>query len=363
MNSIEYFEIFLDNNHNVFMTGDLVKGNLVVKLNDKLKVSSLKTVLKGEGKVHWTDMRSSKNLNGKSVAQIDVFSAEEEYLNTNVMHIPQHAEDDCILMAGHYSFPFELQLPQHIPTSFEYIYGQIRYTISGNLTTDTPTINKIVKLSISVIRIVDLNLNLALRQPSNAKNIQAFNYCCFKKEPIEAKLLLFKGAFVPGENLMFNAIITNKSSINITNVIFRLIQTIVLRAKDKTNTFKRVVIETAYPKKIPKQSNEEWKNVLLLIPSICPTSSSQKEIINISYYVSLELSPEKIHKRFNVTLPVTIGTIPFKDVTKNTLTFEASALQATSNDGLNDKGEEGVKVMNKNFIPFYLNYKDYSNLS
>ena len=259
MNSIEYFEIFLDNNHNVFMTGDLVKGNLVVKLNDKLKVSSLKTVLKGEGKVHWTDMRSSKNLNGKSVAQIDVFSAEEEYLNTNVMHIPQHAEDDCILMAGHYSFPFELQLPQHIPTSFEYIYGQIRYTISGNLTTDTPTINKIVKLSISVIRIVDLNLNLALRQPSNAKNIQAFNYCCFKKEPIEAKLLLFKGAFVPGENLMFNAIITNKSSINITNVIFRLIQTIVLRAKDKTNTFKRVVIETAYPKKIPKQSNEELK--------------------------------------------------------------------------------------------------------
>lgn len=49
----------------------------------------------------------------------------------------------------------------------------------------------------------------------------------------------------------------------------------------------------------------------LCIPAIAPTSLNSCNIIEVSYYVEIQLKTRGLHSNMTVKLPVTIGTIPY----------------------------------------------------
>lgn len=98
---------------------------------------------------------------------------------------------ELFLEQGEKSLPFELVLPDNLPTSFEHEYGRIRYTL--NATIDIPWgIDKHVTKTFSVINHLDLNNFPTLNQAFEIKDSKTV--CCgpWKSQPINAEFSVKK---------------------------------------------------------------------------------------------------------------------------------------------------------------------------
>ena len=104
--------------------------------------------------------------------------------------------NDLYIEVGEYSYPFQLELPSDLPTSFEHEYGQIHYSI--NATIDIPcAFDKHSVKSFSVINVSDLNLlGSQIAQPSGLSSSRVFCCWCCVSEPVsanfESNFFLFK---------------------------------------------------------------------------------------------------------------------------------------------------------------------------
>ena len=111
------------------------------------------------------------------------------------MTIPFLVKDsrsDLHVEVGSYCYPFEIQLPSNLPTSFEHEHGQICYSI--NATISIPwSCDYNVKKSFTVISFSDLNLlGPELRQPYGVTdNILTGCWLC-RTEPIWLKFNITK---------------------------------------------------------------------------------------------------------------------------------------------------------------------------
>ncbi len=224
---------------------------------------------------------------------------------------------DLFLEAGPCTFPFSIILPPNLPTSFEHMYGIIRYSIKGNI--DIPwALDKHTERSFTVISHYDLNANPALRQPYGASETKIL--CCgpCKSDPIIATFQVMKQGFVPGETLVFSATIDNKSNKEIKELKVTLRQNIRFHATSKTKSTYRDVSVLRYPNKISQRSIEHWNNVTVQIPPIVSSSNGTCRIINVSYSIILNFDASGVAISKDVPIPITIGTIPLYDSNPNT---------------------------------------------
>ncbi len=64
--------------------------------------------------------------------------------------------DNHVLPAGYYQYPFQFQLAQGLPSSFEGVHGHVRYYLRSNI--DKPwKFDHVTKKPFTVISYVDLN--------------------------------------------------------------------------------------------------------------------------------------------------------------------------------------------------------------
>ena len=124
--------------------------------------------------------------------------------------------------------------------------------------------------------------------------------------------------FLSGQDFKFNATIDNKSTYVMNKVIFSIEQKIFCVANNgKKNSIERVVNEITFPKKVEKRICEEWSNVTVTIPPICPSSNNKSKIANISYLAKLVVVPNGAYSSFGVEIPIVIGTVPFAEDNQN----------------------------------------------
>ena len=355
MGKVDSFQIILEKPSGIFISGELVRGNLVVRIRERLKINNLRLILKGNGRVHWTESHGS----GKTRRTVS-YIAEEEYAHSNLIFLAKQANNDCYLEVGEQSYQFQFQLPLNLPTSFEYIHARVRYFLRGDI--DIPwAFDKTVYLTITVINHFDLNINPIFRQPIMSEEIKTLCCLCCKSDPIIVKLSISKTGFVSGEMLSFKAILNNQSSTSMKYVSFKIIQYILCITRRKSRTFSRLVIELACPKKINERMSEEW-NDSVIIPPICPSSNGTSNIMRISYSAVLHVNPSSLNKSVNVAIPIVIGTVPIIHNNQNyeQFSFETSNFEAVKNDQLDEKQSGEVTNMNSNFLPSYPIYKDFS---
>ena len=127
MGKVDLFQIVLEKPNGIYIAGELICGNLIMKITERLKINNLRLLMKGYGRVHWTERRSS----GKSSHTVS-YTAEEEYIHYNMIILAKQGNNDCYIEVGQQSFPFQIQLPQILPTSFEHANARVRYTLKGN---------------------------------------------------------------------------------------------------------------------------------------------------------------------------------------------------------------------------------------
>ena len=88
-----------------------------------------------------------------------------------------------------------------------------------------------------------------------------------------------------------------------------LVQKIKLRANFKSKTSYKTMENFRFPSKVYEKSIVNWKNSVLIIPPICPTSNGNSKIIDISYLVLLDFYVSGPHLVKEIAIPVTIGSI------------------------------------------------------
>ena len=128
MGKVDLFQILLEKPYGIYIAGEVIRGNIMIKITERLKINNLKLLLKGNGRVHWTERRGS----GKSSHTVS-YTAEEEYIHYNMVILAKQGNNGCYLEVGQQSFPFQIQLPQVLPTSFEHVHARVRYTIKSFL--------------------------------------------------------------------------------------------------------------------------------------------------------------------------------------------------------------------------------------
>lgn len=343
-----------------------MSGCVNIRVAERLKCNSISMLLNGRSRVHWSETRGT----GKQRSTRH-YSAEEQYLNANIIFLSKQPNSDLYLEPGDYSYPFQIVLPPNLPTSFEHTYGQVRYSINGTI--DIPwAFDKHTTRSFSVINNVDLNLcSPALRQPYGVSGSKVFCCWCCASEPVTAKFNILKSGFVPGESILFNAEIDNRSNRELDSIKVKLVQDLKFHATTKSRTSQRNVAEVVYSNVIRPCSIESWNKGTLVIPPVCPSSNGACKIIEISYSVVFVFGASNSIDS-NLAIPIYIGTIPLRQL-ENTSNNTSSAYPsapsyqecmfgANPNQEFDSGFQKGELIESdlSTFKPFYPYYKDYS---
>ena len=147
----------------------------------------------------------------------------------------------------------------------------------------------------------------------------------------------------------------------------RLVQTIEFIATRKSKFDGRVIAHIMFPDIVKERSFQDWNNIILPIPAICSTSNEESNIIKINYFVVFNFDTSGIAVSKDLLIPITIGTIPFKD----NLNSGSSALTQNSFEGCmfgpntdftNEDENKGEYYGNDSntYMPLYPVYHDFS---
>ncbi|XP_060557997.1 arrestin domain-containing protein 3-like [Ruditapes philippinarum] len=304
----EVFQIILDNQSGVFYPGQPVTGRVDLELFDSLKVRAINLHFRGYANVHWTERSGGKNKRTRH------YSSNESYMNNKVCLFgkEQHGEDSVKLEPGKYSYPFNFQLPQGIPSSYEATIGRVRYFIQSEI--DIPwAFDKQTKRMFTVVNLLDLNT--VPNAMSGASKTDQKTLCCLccESDPISAMVTIDRIGYVPGEGIVFRSEINNKSDREMTCSKAQLLMTVQYHATSKTRSVNNIVNEIAHGK-IEGGGTDIWMNEKLHIPAVPPSYLQGCNIIDIRYYLMMNVDPSGLGFDLNVPVEVVIGSIPLASI-------------------------------------------------
>ncbi len=179
---------------------------------------------------------------------------------------------------------------------------------------------------------VNLNLFNQAKIPVGVSLKKVYGCCFFKSKPINCDfsliqgndcqklskkvqfivkiyLIIFKGGFVPGEDIILEATIDNQSSKDINKFQISLVQKLNLKADQISKIVKRFMVTLVYPKKIKRETKKEFNNLILKVPPVNPNSFSSSSIVNISYYIKIIFDIEGPSIDTDLIIPIVIGNI------------------------------------------------------
>lgn len=110
-----------------------------------------------------------------------------------ILPLEKYDNQDVILEAGNYTFPFYFDLPINIPTSFNAPCGRVRYWIQAVIGKSWSQ-DRFTHTSFSVINKHDLNLIPNLENP--VTDTKVFNSGLCKSKPVEISFDIQKSKLI-----------------------------------------------------------------------------------------------------------------------------------------------------------------------
>lgn len=178
MGKIDYFYIEYNCERGYFMSGQCVIGQVAIRAKERLKINNMNIELIGKAYVHWSEGTNEHRRH---------YNSYENYIYKR--KIIQKGSDMCenFLEPGEHIYPFELELPDNLPSSFQHHVGNISYYVKANI--DIPwAIDKHCKKPFTVINNFDLSRNTAYLLGSGATGQKTL--CCgpCRSDPINIAL-------------------------------------------------------------------------------------------------------------------------------------------------------------------------------
>ena len=222
---------------------------------------------------------------------------------------------------------------------------------------------------ITILGLTDLNAYPALRQPASLNNTKTVGILCCKSGTIHGSLSLPKTGFVSGETIRANVLIKNDCKKEVKPPILVLYEYTRLNSMSYNKSIDRMVCKLDLSKPIAPNSEERFENVGFMIPPVCPSMKAQ--VLDLTYYLSLKFSAAaKLSSGVEVSIPLTIGSIPFKEDTNiqgvgpnpttNMFNFQPNVFSSEQTMPQEQPKGEMVGSGPINFSPQYPFFKDLS---
>jgi len=322
MGKLKTFAINLTGNNPVYFAGSNVEGNVLVELTEPKQTQGISIVLSGQAYTHWTEHQHHHDHHhhhhghhhhhhgaGGHYTETIHYTDSEIIINDVVLQLLGNGRESQQVAPGRYEFPFSFQLPSNLvlPTSFEGTIGYIRYSLTATIARSWK-FNHTTKRAITVNEIVDINVP-QLTTPLSSSNEKTLCCLCCASGPVSLSVTTDRGGYCPGESIAISTEAENHTNRRVRAVRASLEQRVVYFARGHSRTSNHIVQTIEGPGMEPGGVSN-WSNELLPIPATVPSITSC-HILNVSYvlHVSLDI-PNAID--LQVSLPITIGNVPFK---------------------------------------------------
>jgi len=274
---MQQFRVELDRSNCVYFPGGIVSGTVRFHLNSPLNIRGLIVECVGKSRVYW----SESEMKGRTT-EIIHYQACENYCQQQA----QLSGDVGEVEPAEYEYKFQFQLAQQLPTSFEGVYGYVRYHVRARL--DRGASAPIVfKRGFTVNNIVDLNADP--RAAKSVRNEESKTLCCWccRSGPITVSCWLPKSGYVPGERIIFCGQIENQSASPLHSTTVQLVEKTVFKAQGKTKENSRVVGDITRNKSDNEDLSDVWDHIPIVMPSLAPSGLDKCTIIELSYVLQV----------------------------------------------------------------------------
>ena len=126
MTAVQSFEISLE--HDIdeqyqYEPGETLRGAVLVELRNNVKIEGINLQIRGEGTIGWSE---------DHIRHGCAIRADETYIDSTQALVASYGETK-VFPKGHHKFPFEMELPPNIPSSFIGKFGSITYVLKATL--------------------------------------------------------------------------------------------------------------------------------------------------------------------------------------------------------------------------------------
>ena len=308
MGKPKLFVINLSGNNSAYFAGSNVEGSVLLEISKPKKTQGIRIVLSGEAYVYWTEQRTVTYGN-TTTSQTVYFTDTQIIFNSMFIQLWGNGKDSQELAAGRHEFPFKFQLPSNLvlPTSFESHTGYIRYSLLARISRSWK-FDHTIEIAITVNEVIDINTP-QLTTPLSRSNEKTLCCLCCASGPITLSVTIDRGGYCLGESIAISTEAENHSNRRITGVRATLKKIVVYYANNHSRV-DNITVQRIEGPGIEPGATSKWNNELLPIPATSLSISSCR-IINLSYVLTVTLVISHALD-LHVTIPVTIGNVPFR---------------------------------------------------
>ncbi|XP_059158636.1 arrestin domain-containing protein 3-like [Physella acuta] len=300
MGKATVFEISYDQPDGVYNSGSKVSGYVRLAFDVPTRVRAISIRFKGKAKAKWTQPVGELNRNTNVVVREPYF--DQTFMLMGVA--PPLVQIDQELPRGLHNFRFNYQLPLGLPSSFKVYDGKVEYLAVCYLMWPG-SLNKKLKVPFTIIGFLDLNRIMSMGQEGAEE--QTVCCCCCKTGPIKARFHIEKNTFVPGEAIKLFAEINNGSG-RITETCVSLNMLYTFKLNEMEHRSVREIAKVTRPGIAPYET-DVWSGEELVIPPTPPSFLPGCNLIDIEYFLELNISSANLGSYPPIRLKIIIGTV------------------------------------------------------
>ncbi|XP_051953199.1 arrestin domain-containing protein 4-like [Xyrauchen texanus] len=262
--------IYDNEQRNGYCSGEVVSGQVLLKLSAATKVNDIHVLVKGYAQVCWTDRLSN-------------CSEERKHLSLSKTILAATGTQDLILDCGIHVIPFQLELPQSpLVSSFTGKYGRVYYMVQAVLKRPFHEKQHACR-ELSIISHIDVNMPSLIS--SKSQTCEKMIGCwIFTSGLISLTVNVDRIGYCSGELIPIYARIENRSSrLVVPKAVIYQIQTCMANGKMK---IVKQVVANVRGNVVPSDSSDRWNGKTLKIPPVSP-SILNSDILRVEYILEV----------------------------------------------------------------------------
>lgn len=311
MGKSQEISIVLDcNADKTFFAGQNVTGHVHVRTMKRTKIKGIRLEVSGKAETYWTEG------NGDDDIKLYYYGTED-YMDFKKLLIRSPRDDvEMYVEPSVCKFPFSFMLSSDLPQSCECSYGSIRYKAKAVIDRQKK-INDEAEVLFNVIRTLDLNKEPPqLREPLVLYSETPAIGCCVRGF-IEINATVNRGCFVPGETLLIDGEIANRTNINIKHSKITIYQRTeywsTIENKNSSHTSSNKILAAFKRPFLRRGRTDSWNNIAFVIPVVSSSRLDGCRIMNIQYFVKIAPTFQGCYKKnSDVSREIVIGDIPLQ---------------------------------------------------
>lgn len=198
----------------VYYSGNTITGNLLLVVNEPKSYKHVSVQFVGKSYVHWTESRTEGSGNNQRTVTYS-YTSTEPYVDLVATVWNNQQSPDGKLAPGQYSWPFVINIPPTVPSSFEGSVGHIRYNLLGRIGTGALKFDHVVEVRIPVQQLLSIT-DPRLLQPQRQEVQKRVCCLCCASQPIVLNVSVPKTGFCIGDSFPLHVSLENGSRRRIT---------------------------------------------------------------------------------------------------------------------------------------------------